>query len=191
LILLNAGAGLLQGLDTWLLRPAYKVKDGAYYSKIPDNYSSEKKPREKLTRATLEKGRSLWNIMSNSEDEIPTVDLGEALEFTYTPLDPTKEELRLIKFHYNPHGSGPIFCSLQHFDLTTAPKCKALSCVWGESAIQDPIIVNGGFFLIGTNLYDFLLQMPTDRDFCQNTQIWIDQICIQQSNLLENNHQVQ
>jgi hypothetical protein len=63
----------------------------------------------------------------------------------------------------------------------------ALSYTWGPPEPAHKIYVNDEAFFIRQNLYDFLL--IAQQGF-QETNIWIDQLCIDQDNVEERNHQV-
>jgi hypothetical protein len=61
--------------------------------------------------------------------------------------------------------------------------------MWGPPEPCETIIVNGKPFVVRQNLFDFLgnvqtIVTPTNRS-------WIDAVCIDQTNVLESNHQIQ
>lgn len=61
------------------------------------------------------------------------------------------------------------------------------SYIWGSDAHTLPIILNGTRFLIRKNLLDFLRVFRNEH---ASTIIWIDAICIDQSNFSERTQQV-
>jgi hypothetical protein len=68
------------------------------------------------------------------------------------------------------------------------PAYVALSYAWGRQERFDDIDLNGSRFPVGKNLWQFLHHMRL-RD--KHITLWIDAICINQSNVKERNHQVQ
>ncbi|KAF1831728.1 hypothetical protein BDW02DRAFT_474539, partial [Decorospora gaudefroyi] len=65
---------------------------------------------------------------------------------------------------------------------------KALSYMWGPEASND-IILNDKCHVVRDNLYEFLFLESLNRE-CEGTRYWIDQLCIDQRNVQERNHQV-
>jgi hypothetical protein len=63
-----------------------------------------------------------------------------------------------------------------------------LSYTWGNPGNRIPIKVDGKSFYVSRNLHDFLVMA---RRTLADTWLWIDALCIDQSNTLERNHQVQ
>jgi hypothetical protein len=61
--------------------------------------------------------------------------------------------------------------------------------MWGEKS-SNKIFINGNDFYIYNNLCDFLTLQSTDAGICRDTYLWVDQICIDQLNIEERNHQV-
>lgn len=65
-------------------------------------------------------------------------------------------------------------------------KYTAVSYSWGDALHTREISINKKTFHVRENLYQFLLAVEDDHE----TRFWIDQICIDQSNINERNHQV-
>ena len=63
----------------------------------------------------------------------------------------------------------------------------ALSYTWREPGIEDVIIVNGQKVLIRNNLFQFLQQLHRME---WTGLLWVDAICIDQSDIADRNHQV-
>lgn len=72
------------------------------------------------------------------------------------------------------------------FDSESAPQYIALSYTWGKGSATESITVGGKAFRIRPNLFKFLQTYQSHTD----VYIWVDQICIDQSNIQERNHQV-
>ena len=117
----------------------------------------------------------------------------EAVQPLYSPLDPSRREIRLLR-HVAAKLQGPdqSACSL-HFKLITAsldddPIYDALSWCWASA--EDPIMirVNGHRLSIRSNLWDILECFVMTNDLIPD--FWIDAACINQGDLLERNSQV-
>jgi hypothetical protein len=114
------------------------------------------------------------------------------VSFAYTPLDPQKAEIRIVKLL--PPGSGPsaakatlVNCTLEHVSLNDKPEYQALSYVWGVAGLTSPICVDGKIFEATINLEAALRHM---RKNDESVTLWIDAICIDQSNNAEKSDQV-
>lgn len=105
--------------------------------------------------------------------------------YSYTPLK-LRTDIRLLTLQ---QGSGDdlITCSLKHVGFAQKPKYEALSYCWGPSTYQKRLQLNGHSILVRNNLWSALrhLRFP-DKD----RTIWVDALCIDQSNVTERNHQV-
>lgn len=106
----------------------------------------------------------------------------EHSNFKHQPLDLSNQQIRLLRMD----ASKAISCSTQHVDLGNNPMYKALSYTWGDPFPTRKISINEQPLIIRENLYRFLETIKSD----QETLWWIDQICIDQSNIHERNHQV-
>jgi ankyrin repeat protein len=97
--------------------------------------------------------------------------------------------IRLLKILPN-DGPNVVRCELRHFILDDKLEYAALSYTWGRGPDASNIFVNGGEMRIRKNLWRFLCQA---RMFCPNRfdWLWIDAICINQSNNRERMHQVE
>lgn len=121
--------------------------------------------------------------------------------FKHTPLNITAREIRLLRVApiAPPAPSSQLRrCGLwlEHHDIEKAPRYIALSYTWGPSTPRYPIAVANRIFEVRENLHHFLsllISGKIKRDVVRKEvfYIWIDQMCIDQSNALEKNHQVQ
>ncbi|KAL2065792.1 hypothetical protein VTL71DRAFT_3462 [Oculimacula yallundae] len=107
--------------------------------------------------------------------------------YTYTPLDPTKQEIRLITLHPNASLDAPVTITLSSTSLLTNPSYEAISYVWGDPHITAPIALDGFSVEVTTNLETALRYMRLDSEI---RILWVDAICINQKDDLEKNHQV-
>ena len=104
----------------------------------------------------------------------------------YQDLDPTKSQIRLLSVN-QAEESNDIACTLQTFDVSSAPSYQALSYAWGSPDRKHGIRINGSEIRISENLFEFL-QVYRKRD--DRGLIWIDQLCINQSDDKEKGRQV-
>lgn len=97
-------------------------------------------------------------------------------------------EFRLIELAPSAK-SEMIECSLRSYSLDGGyPEYIALSYAWGQNVRDKIINLNGTRFPVGNNLWWFLHHMRLRNQYIN---FWIDAICIDQSNVMERNHQVQ
>jgi hypothetical protein len=127
--------------------------------------------------------------------------------FTYQPLGANTLEIRLVTVSPRTVPGADILCELEHVvfpidlqDITgdsdeedrssQGPVFSALSYTWGSSIEPNQrILLNGKFFHIRQNLYDFLSSFSLNED-CSHERLWIDQLSINQSDLAERSQQV-
>jgi hypothetical protein len=109
--------------------------------------------------------------------------------FVYEPLDHGSDSIRLIELHPDP-PDAIIRCTMRHASLSEAGYI-CLSYTWQPSHPKHWIEVNGRSLSIGKNLYQFLhaYRNVQAREH-PHPKIWIDALCIQQSDTDEKNHQV-
>lgn len=122
-----------------------------------------------------------------------------AAHFVHEPLDWNEAQIRLITII--PAEHGPIRCTIRHVDLNgnRTPDYRALSYTWGSSGSMQHIWLNNQIFAVRLNLFKFLeafrAQLFNNRGSGEHKAdvqwLWVDQICVDQSVLLERNHQVQ
>ncbi|KAH9207480.1 heterokaryon incompatibility protein-domain-containing protein, partial [Leptodontidium sp. 2 PMI_412] len=105
----------------------------------------------------------------------------------YPPLDKSSSKIRLI--HLQPRSrNNNIICQLCIVDLDADDlKYEALSYEWGETNISRSILLNGKEFSVRENLWSALTYLRHDE---VERVLWIDAICIDQSDKGERNHQV-
>ncbi|KAF5714790.1 heterokaryon incompatibility 6 OR allele [Fusarium mundagurra] len=116
---------------------------------------------------------------------------GEVCATIYKPLDNNRQEIRLLTLLPPRDGDANIYCTLSHAVLNTSsenPKYEALSYVWGEPDFSEPIILNNHTFFITPSL-KYILSCLRQRDD-QPRVLWVDAICINQSDVEERGHQV-
>src|SRR3569833_641762 len=101
-------------------------------------------------------------------------------------LDLSRREFRLLSLQPG-RWDDPIFCSLRKASLDDSPVYDALSYVWGDLSVCDTVHVNNSQVPVTANLFDALRRL---RDDSKPQSLWIDSLCIIQSNNDEKAHQV-
>ncbi|KAF2711673.1 HET-domain-containing protein, partial [Pleomassaria siparia CBS 279.74] len=105
----------------------------------------------------------------------------------YRTLNPG--EIRLVTLL--PGSSDEIKCKLSHSNLVEKEKFEALSYAWGHSSLpRKSITVDGIQVPVGPNLWDALHHFR----LCSHSKekvLWIDALCINQSDDLEKGVQIQ
>jgi ankyrin repeat protein len=108
--------------------------------------------------------------------------------FDYEPIALERPAFRLLHLL---RGNGPVIeCILYQafLDSTDTIPYDALSYTWGGTDKTSTITVNGKTCVITENLYSALQHLRLEDT---DTILWVDAICIDQSNELERGHQVQ
>ncbi|CAF3511544.1 unnamed protein product [Fusarium graminearum] len=113
-------------------------------------------------------------------------------EVIYTPLNGTRHEIRLLTLHPDAEEHNQICCTLSHAELKPSkssdfPAYEALSYVWGKPNFSELILLNDQDFFITPSLKYALSCL---RYKTQPRVLWVDALCINQSDILERNHQV-
>ena len=108
----------------------------------------------------------------------------EISQRVYTPLPP--QAIRTVKLHKG-EGSGLIKCSLACEMLATGAQYEALSYVWGAEEVPQEIILNSQVFKVTRNLEECLRHL---RSSTSDRTLWIDALCINQSDIEEKTDQV-
>jgi ankyrin repeat protein len=106
----------------------------------------------------------------------------------YDPIDLEDFSFRLLRLFKGTYG--PIQCELFHAQLHTRENTieyEALSYTWGSPNKLHEIEINGKRLPVTKNLFEALQHL---RNQYQDRILWIDAICIDQSNTEERGHQV-
>ena len=104
----------------------------------------------------------------------------------YSKLDGTKREIRLLRIDYDQDTDG-IHCRLGNFSLNDKPEYRALSYAWTKEVPTCLIYLNGVPFYVRRNLFLFLQVM---HQKIWDDYIFIDALCINQTDLREKTGQV-
>jgi Heterokaryon incompatibility protein (HET) len=113
------------------------------------------------------------------------------MSFTYCPLVPARNEIRLLRYlpqDKRPSSTGSIIkCSLLHVSLDDNPQYHALSYVWGRPERTFQIFINGSFVYVTESLGEALQRLQSEKI----QYLWVDALCINQSDNNEKSDQVQ
>ncbi|KAK1720225.1 HET domain-containing protein [Colletotrichum acutatum] len=116
------------------------------------------------------------------------MDLFQYEPFQYEPLDLTGKSFRLLMLH--PGSTSEVSCDIfeASLDSDSIVPYEALSYAWGSIDLSASIITNGKTLCITYNLFTALTYL---RDEHVSKVMWIDAVCIDQSNVAERGHQVE
>ncbi|KAI4643618.1 hypothetical protein J4E93_006629 [Alternaria ventricosa] len=107
--------------------------------------------------------------------------------FQHSVLPKEDGSFRLIQIRPDLSIDGLPDCDLQNA-LVKNSNYVCLSYTWGRPGDECPIKLNGKLCHVRRNLYDFLQAARQRLTFCT---LWIDALCINQTDVEERNHQVQ
>jgi hypothetical protein len=112
---------------------------------------------------------------------------GNALNhiFQYPPIRHTTGHIRLLKLE---GGYSGIRCNMIHVPLDNPPAYDAISYTWGDPTKFKNLSISGAQFSVTKNVYGILCDLAP---LVGNRCIWIDSICINQTDIDEKNQQVQ
>ncbi|KHE87325.1 hypothetical protein GE21DRAFT_8187, partial [Neurospora crassa] len=106
-----------------------------------------------------------------------------------TRLDTFQKDIRLLELLPANSLQDPIQCRLYITQLSMETEYTALSYVWGDPNVTSPIAVNGVPFHVTHNLCAALKRIRSKSNL--PTTLWVDAICINQSDKDEKSSQVQ
>jgi hypothetical protein len=127
-------------------------------------------------------------LLSASFDLI--IDMSYSEMPQYRELDVAKNEIRLVRLLSSSNSGSLVKCELVYTSLDKAKSerfYEALSYTWGGSAAGRSIILNSQRFNVTDNLHAALLEL---RHMDQARYLWVDAICINQSDTAERNREV-
>jgi hypothetical protein len=104
----------------------------------------------------------------------------------YPVLSSPASYIRILQVHPS-NGLWGIEATLKSYSFLERPQYKALSYTWGNDNKFKPITVNGKRINVTENLWNALFHI---RDAQRPQNIWVDAICIEQSNNEEKSMQI-
>jgi hypothetical protein len=110
----------------------------------------------------------------------------------YTVFDEASDEIRLLELLPGDHDSD-LVVNLHVKELQQGLQYTTLSYVWGKDRCPHPVQVNGKHLMIGRNL-DCAFRHIRDNttDLLGRTKLlWVDALCIDQTDVQERSQQVQ
>ena len=107
------------------------------------------------------------------------------LPYQYETLSP--REIRVVIL-YPLNENDEIHCNLKRVFIDEYPAYEAISYAWGDANDRIPISVGSGTLQVTQNLYAALRALSPQE---AERIIWVDAVCINQSDTSEKNHQVQ
>lgn len=116
------------------------------------------------------------------------------LQPAYRPLNKAEKEIRLLYLPPNQEGTAQIYAYLVHVSLEKGIESKngeqlsftALSYTWGEAQPSCKIYLDNKRVPAGPNLYGVLKYLRSQK----SAFIWVDALCIDQSDTSEKSHQI-
>ena len=110
------------------------------------------------------------------------------MPYHFSSLDPAQREIRLLRIHPGKDAADLIKLTVYHTTIDDAGDYLALSYAWGgKSESTPPVVLNGTDFAVTANLHSALrhIRLPEEE-----LLIWIDAICINQTDTAEREDQV-
>ena len=118
----------------------------------------------------------------------PPLDRLGDITYRYRPIDKSGSEIRLLRLLPHDANRPGIHCEILHCSPTNPFEYSALSYAWGDPDETRVIYVEGHKFPVTVNLGDALQQL---QSHAYPLLLWVDAICIDQTNTDERSHQVQ
>jgi hypothetical protein len=104
-------------------------------------------------------------------------------KYNYNPLDTTQNSIRLLRLKAAEDPSWPLRCSLFHTSLSEAPPYVALSYCWGERTNSQFVFIENEVLSVTPNLKHALQRLRPSSG--EDLVLWVDAICINQSDIPE------
>ena len=105
----------------------------------------------------------------------------------HRPLNPSKQELRLLTLLSSPDFDATLQAELHVVEIGSGTQYEALSYVWGTAALEHDIYIERRRYPITEHL-DHALRYLRHRD--KKRVLWVDALCINQQDTIERNGQV-
>lgn len=108
------------------------------------------------------------------------------------PLSGYQPSLRLVELDFNTDEEATVHATLNTYDCENAPEYDALSYTWGTPDTSANIKLNDQWFPVTPNLLAALEQLRLNqaKNRTSNRKLWIDAICINQSDNSDKSRQV-
>ena len=106
--------------------------------------------------------------------------------YQYSPIPSNDRTIRLLCIPPTNDISEPLVCQMRQVRLIDKPAYAALSYTWGAPIFDHYIVCDGRRLAITANLDAALRRFRTTTWW----MLWVDALCIDQTNIPERNHQV-
>ena len=183
------GLFLLEKLIKW---PAYWIGFGSHFAKVMD-FCNEVGTRFLILEALVMEELSRWVQRGYSRCAQHRRETHGVETYEYRPLKEGEIRVLVVKQSSRMQPSV-IEGSLIHVSLReiveggSDVKFEAISYCWGSANKTDSVLIDGGDFRVTESAFNILLAR---RSIFNDRTIWIDSICINQSDLVEKTHQIQ
>lgn len=107
-------------------------------------------------------------------------------KYLHRPLDKITADIRIARLMPGKKDE-PIACQIEHMDLSTDTNFEAVSYCWGDASITKPITLEGHLYPVTLNLHSCLQHLRREDE---PRNLWIDSICINQSDNTEKSREV-
>lgn len=152
-------------------------------TKVPVSDACEDEDQDEDETLTRAIELSLWNDDALACESLPESNLETYL---YSPLPSTDKTIRLLCIPPADHISDPLICQMYQARLNDKPEYSALSYTWGAPVFDHHIICDGRRLAITAHLDAALRRFRTTTWW----MLWVDALCIDQTNIPERNYQV-
>lgn len=138
-------------------------------------------------QTTPEQTESKLDASQASSTSAETIEAGIKYTISLVPDLVAKTEVLQLTTEDQHSFERPLAGVLETVSLESAPNFVALSYVWGSEIDKTPFILNGTEVRITKNLSIALRHLQQD---IEQILLWIDALCIDQSNMVEKSEQV-
>ena len=131
--------------------------------------------------------RAIDLSLTNDDARVCEPPLESKLEnYQYSPLPTTDKTIRLLCIPPEEQISKPLVCQMRQVRLIDKPEYAALSYTWGAPIFDHHLICDGRRLAITAHLDAALRRFRTTTWW----MLWVDALCIDQTNIPERNYQV-
>ncbi|KAJ4178898.1 hypothetical protein NW755_012828 [Fusarium falciforme] len=175
---------------------SYNCKDGDWslpsYTELKvllvDTIASQKLVWEERVEDLVESQQALpFAPTRQNQASVSTASVAApSSEFAYRPLH-NKSAIRLLELLPSDNRTETLLGRLIESDLTLQPDYEAVSYVWGDTSVNECIMLDEQPVSITANLHSALVHIRHASDV---RTLWVDALCIDQSTHAERNQQV-
>jgi hypothetical protein len=165
--------------------PLIKLRTNSKSSKLEPPYTAveplETSLHDALPSASEAEHFSIWKRPTELVNKVPPTS-----RYAYQPLREASDQVRLIELQ---PGAllDTLECRVQTVRLSDKPVYEALSYVWGNPTVTEPMVCEDGVLNITINLAAGLRRL---RNVSKTRVLWVDAISINQQDVREREVQV-